>query len=234
MKPRQGSISDTVYLITILALAGAAAFVAYYLYIYSPPSRLDSQLEITARPVTGSNEASAGFRIQYTFTPDELKRRLISEIVVPKPVSKARSPAIKPSTPPLSTRTETKIEEKSVASKATDLAKIPSSEPEGKTASRGEAGKIISSSVWVLNVISTEDPQKALRFVDMLQKTPYHVYTYKVEGKNESWYRVRVGFFFTFKEAEAAAALLVEKYQMPRAWILTPDPMEVAKYFRSD
>jgi len=70
--------------------------------------------------------------------------------------------------------------------------------------------------------------------VELLRETRYTVYTYKVEDEEESWYRVRVGFFPTHQEAEDAAALLVEKFQMPRAWILKPTPMETARYNKPD
>ncbi|MBW2141070.1 MAG: hypothetical protein JRG97_08355 [Deltaproteobacteria bacterium] len=40
-------------------------------------------LEILARPVT-EREKTAQPQIKYAFKPDELKKRLISEIVVPK------------------------------------------------------------------------------------------------------------------------------------------------------
>ena len=226
-------ISNTAYLIALLLFAAAAAALAYYLYIYLPAQAPEPLQEIEARPVTERNDKKATrFRITYTFTPDELKRRLISEIVVPHTVSNSYKPEIRPDKS--FDKLGEKAEGKPLKMAMTKSTESPSLGPGGKVSNSAESNASLLKPVWVLNVISTEDSQKAHHFVELLRETPYRVYTYKVEGEKSSWYRVRVGFFSTFQEAEAAAALLVKKYQMPRAWILNPDPMEVKKYHTPD
>jgi len=210
MKHSKRKISNAGYLIALLVLAAAAAAAAYYLYFYIPPLEPGPQDEILARPVT-EREKTAQPQIKYAFKPDELKKRLISEIVVPKTTTELR--------PEAKTVTPTPVSKQARKEKASaDTSNV-----------KGDSGQ-----VWALNVISTEDPQKARQFVELLRETRYTVYTYKVEDEKESWYRVRVGFFPTHQEAEDAAALLVEKFQMPRAWILKPTPMETARYNKPD
>jgi len=229
---RRGRISTPAYLAVLLVLAGAAAAAAFYLYFYLPSAGLESELEITARAVALPRTAPIQSRVKYTFSSDELKRRLISEIVVPKRASRPKA-APKP-TPPLLPLPPLGRPQAKLTPPTVPMLKIPpDSEPEAKPSPGPESGERSPAPVWVLNVISTEMPEKARRFVEILQKTSYRVYSYRVEGEKASWYRVRVGFFSTRQEAEAAAAFLVKEYQMPQAWILTPAPMEVARYFRN-
>jgi len=95
-----------------------------------------------------------------------------------------------------------------------------------------ESEKAFPGSIWVLNVISTREPEKAKYIQDMLIKSPYKVYTYKVEAQGNSWYRVRVGFFKTHLEAKKACDFLTEHFQTPEAWIVTAGPLEIDQYYK--
>ena len=83
-----------------------------------------------------------------------------------------------------------------------------------------------------MNIISTRKPEKAKRIHDILVKSPYRVYTYKVEAQGSSWYRVRVGFFQTYAEAKTAGEFIARHFQMPEAWIVTAGPLEMNQYYR--
>ena len=85
-------------------------------------------------------------------------------------------------------------------------------------------------STWVLNVISTRDPEKARNIHELLAKSPYRIYTYKVEAQGSAWYRVRVGFFQSYSEAKKASEFLIKQFQMPEAWIVTAGPLELEQY----
>ncbi len=80
---------------------------------------------------------------------------------------------------------------------------------------------------WVLNVLSTRDPEKARNIHELLAQSPYRIYTYKVETQGNTWYRVRVGFFQSFSEAKKASEFLMKQFRMPEAWIVTAGPLEL-------
>jgi cell division septation protein DedD len=100
-----------------------------------------------------------------------------------------------------------------------------------ETADDAEFEQELSGSTWVLNIISTREPEKAKRIHDILAKSPYRVYTYKVEAQGSSWYRVRVGFFQTYSEAKTACEFIARHFQMPEAWIVTAGPLEMDQYY---
>ncbi len=88
----------------------------------------------------------------------------------------------------------------------------------------------ISGSNWVLNIISTKDPEKARNIQELLTESPYRIYTYKVEAQDSAWYRVRVGFFQSYSEAKKASEFLIKQFRMPEAWIVTAGPLELEQY----
>lgn len=92
---------------------------------------------------------------------------------------------------------------------------------------------ILSGSTWVLNIISTRNPEKARNIHELLAKSPYRIYTYKVEAQGSTWYRVRVGFFQSYVEAKKASEFLTKQFQMPEAWIVTAGPLELEQYSSS-
>jgi len=94
-----------------------------------------------------------------------------------------------------------------------------------------ESEKELPGSAWVLNIISTREKEKAERIHNILTKSPYRVYTYKVEAQGSRWYRVRVGFFDTYAEAKTASEFIVRHFQMPEAWIVTAGPLEMDQYY---
>ncbi len=90
---------------------------------------------------------------------------------------------------------------------------------------------VLSGSTWVLNVISTRDPEKARNIHELLARSPYRIYTYKIEAQGNTWYRVRVGFFQSYSEAKKASEFLIKQFQMPEAWIVTAGPLELEQYY---
>jgi len=104
-------------------------------------------------------------------------------------------------------------------------------EDEIEAAHDEESEKAFHGSIWVLNVISTREPEKAKYIHEMLINSPYKVYTYKVEAQGNSWYRVRVGFFKTHLEAKKACDVLTKHFQTPEAWIVTAGPLEIDQYY---
>ena len=88
----------------------------------------------------------------------------------------------------------------------------------------------LPGSTWVLNVISSRDPEKARNIHELLAKSPYRIYTYKVEAQGNTWYRVRVGFFQSYSEAKKASEFLTKQFRMPEAWIVTAGPLELEQY----
>lgn len=111
--------------------------------------------------------------------------------------------------------------------------KIPNRSKQGERLPPAESTDlkaILPGSIWVLNIISTRNPEKARNIHELLAKSPYRIYTYKVEAQGSTWYRVRVGFFQSYAEAKKASEFLTKQFQMPEAWIVTAGPLELEQY----
>lgn len=111
--------------------------------------------------------------------------------------------------------------------------KIPDRSKQGERLPPAESTDlkaILTGSTWVLNIISTRNPEKARNIHELLAKSPYRIYTYKVEAQGSTWYRVRVGFFQSYAEAKKASEFLTKQFQMPEAWIVTAGPLELEQY----
>lgn len=93
-------------------------------------------------------------------------------------------------------------------------------------ASKPKAGRI-----WVVNALSTQDPEKARQLLDSFMSLPYRVYAYQTEIRGQNWYRIRVGFFETEEEARVIGEQLSKKYQLPPPWLVRPGKKELDKYY---
>ncbi len=96
-----------------------------------------------------------------------------------------------------------------------------------------EAAPVAISQLWVVNISSTPDDSESLNILRrvMASDTGGQVYTYKttVDGKEQN--RIRVGFFESREEAEAAGQKLHEAHKLPaEPWAVQPTEEEVARY----
>jgi cell division septation protein DedD len=116
-------------------------------------------------------------------------------------------------------------------------AEVAEAGPEEVASVNPEAGQVADTNVprgkfWVINAMSTQEPEKAARTIASLQKTPHMVYQYEAEVKGQKWLRVRVGFFKDREEAERTGLQLAKEFDLPEPWIVTPGPLELAQYYK--
>ena len=83
---------------------------------------------------------------------------------------------------------------------------------------------------WAINVLSTQDLDKADRLIKALADTPYQVYAYETVVKGALWHRIRVGFFRSRAEAQAVGDKLAAEHHLPEPWIVRPTQEERDKY----
>ncbi|MEW5721850.1 MAG: SPOR domain-containing protein [Thermodesulfobacteriota bacterium] len=91
-------------------------------------------------------------------------------------------------------------------------------------------GSSDQAKVYVVNVLSTQEPEKASTVLDKLSKAGYKVYQYETEVNGRKWLRVRLGFFASKDEAEKVGRKLAAEHNLPEPWIVTPGPQELARF----
>ena len=81
---------------------------------------------------------------------------------------------------------------------------------------------------YVINAASFSGRTKALKFKSRLLKQGFNAYITVAVVKGKTWYRVRIGFYATKKDADRAAKRLTLKEASP--WISKVSKREVLKY----
>jgi hypothetical protein len=109
----------------------------------------------------------------------------------------------------------------------------PSRDPKPSGKAFTEKSNIVMGSnkgAYVINALSTQDPDKTRELLDALISLPHTVYAYRTKVKGKDWYRIRVGFFPTHGEAERVGLEIAAEHGLPSPWIVKPGPQELKKY----
>jgi cell division septation protein DedD len=89
------------------------------------------------------------------------------------------------------------------------------------------------SDKWVVNISSTPDAAESLRFLSALmgQDVGGKVYASEAVLEGRIQHRIRVGFFDTKEEAEAAGLKIKERFRLyATPWAVRPSKEEENKY----
>lgn len=235
MKHRDGK-STAAYLLLMLFLAAAATATTYFLYL-RPHAGDKTGLEVAAKIDRNSNALKTHPRLKHKLSPQEQK--VIAKPATPKAeleVEKLLETETKADQPQASSlETQEALETQPsppagpapLTEKAKKSALQETAAPKEKAAFPPKKGP-----VWVINVLSTQDGDKALDILDSLMNLPYQVYSYQKKIKGRNWYRIRVGFFFSREDAERVGRRLAREHHLPSPWIVKPSYSEAAKYYQ--
>ncbi len=128
---------------------------------------------------------------------------------------------------------EAKAEEPAVADPppAVESAAAPSAAEAGEAAPAAAPAPI--SNLWVVNISSTPDASESLKILTkvMASEAGGQVYAYETTVDGKQQHRIRVGFFASRAEAEAAGQALKEAHKLSAApWAVQPTEEEVTRY----
>jgi len=246
MKSRTG-ISTFEYLLVLIGLTAAAAAAVYFLYL-RPPSDREAGREIAVQKTAPAPRPQP--RLTHHLTPEEQKAREMAAVLS----ESAKASDSRPSAPvetSLSAQPSGAEPAPSAAGEAEKGSPPDSAQTEATLSGAAETGTPVVSKptaavpapekevlpskakiVWVINVLSTLDEDRALRLMDALMKLPYHVYSYQKEIKGQNWYRIRVGFFDSRAEAERVGVKLARDHHLPPPWIVKPGSTEIHRYYQ--
>ena len=234
MKNRAGK-STAAYLLLMLFLAVAVTATTYFLYL-RPHAGDKTGLEVAAKIDLNSSALKTHPRLKHKLSPKEQKA--IAKLATPKAELKEPSGTkTKADQPQAASLPETQEALDTQSPPAASSA--PQTEKEEKTAPQETTGLKEKAAfpsrggpVWVINVLSTQDGDKALDTLNSLINLPYQVYSYQKKIKGRNWYRIRVGFFFSRKEAERVGRQLTREHGLPPPWIVKPSHSEAVKYYQ--
>lgn len=90
----------------------------------------------------------------------------------------------------------------------------------------------VSVKNWVVNVVSTPSKSDAAKFLERLRKGGYQGYITEFNYKNKLWYRVRVGFYSSKKEAGRVGEKISNKYLLKSYWAVKASDSEIMAHIR--
>jgi uncharacterized protein involved in exopolysaccharide biosynthesis len=90
----------------------------------------------------------------------------------------------------------------------------------------------IMKTPWVINMSSVSSKRSAIHLLDTLTKDGYNAYITRFKHKDKLWYRVRIGFFPTKKDAWIRGEDLSGKYFLHDFWIARASRGEILKNTR--
>ena len=83
-----------------------------------------------------------------------------------------------------------------------------------------------ASKPFAINVASFANLPEAQSLAGVLKKAGYNSYITPFSKDDVQWQRVRVGFFATRAEAQAAGKAIQTKFRVESPWIVKPEPSE--------
>ena len=89
---------------------------------------------------------------------------------------------------------------------------------------------MIGNKFWVVNVFSSQDPEKVAMHAISLIKNGYHAYIASAEVKGKKWIRLRVGFYGDKSDALSEKKKIMAFLQINDMWIDRMDQNELVKF----
>ncbi|OGQ51737.1 MAG: hypothetical protein A3J24_13345 [Deltaproteobacteria bacterium RIFCSPLOWO2_02_FULL_53_8] len=83
---------------------------------------------------------------------------------------------------------------------------------------------------WAVNLTSYLVSEEAYHEAGNLKAAGYNAYVTEVTVRGKQYYRLRVGFFATKKEAAAQAALITKEFKTEDAWVVKASEAEAASH----
>ncbi|MBI3753902.1 MAG: SPOR domain-containing protein [Deltaproteobacteria bacterium] len=83
---------------------------------------------------------------------------------------------------------------------------------------------------WAVHVASYTSKEEALAMVKQLRQDNYNAYMTEFNLKGKQWYRVRVGFYASEREAKAEGKKISDRHHMNGIWTVKPAKKEIMSH----
>lgn len=165
--------------------------------------------------------------------PEKIVKRI--KIEAPPPDAKEVMPAQedKASAKPVEVKPEIKKQEEIKKEEIKTAAKevIPEKkEIVKKDKQKPVADKKMAYKPWAVHVASYVSKEEALSMVKKLKQDKYKAYMTEFSMSGKQWYRVRVGFYASYREAKAAGQKISGSYSISSVWPVKPKKNEITRH----
>ncbi|MEK7829241.1 MAG: SPOR domain-containing protein, partial [Deltaproteobacteria bacterium] len=84
--------------------------------------------------------------------------------------------------------------------------------------------------LWAVHVASYVSKEEALSVVKRLKQDNYNAYMTEFAMKGKYWYRVRIGFYASDREAKAVVQKISDSHSISGAWTVKPKKKEITSH----
>ena len=201
----------TIILLIVLVVIGGVA--AYFLFFgdvgmapFPEPEKIAKRIKIEAPPPTDAKEEAAK-------SPD---------VQTPAPEPVQVSPVEQGAAKPVEVKPEIKTAAKEVVPEKKEGVKKDKQKP--------VAGKKMAYRLWAMHIASYVSKEEALSMVKRLKQDNYNAYMTEFDLKGKHWYRVRVGFYASDREAKAIGQKISGSYSISGIWTVKPNKKEIMSH----
>ncbi len=198
----------TIILLAALVVIGGAA-AAYFLFFgdvgmapSSEPEKIAKRIKIEAPPPAPEAKKEAA------------------------PLAGVQTPAQAPE--PVEVKPEIKKKEK-IKTAVKEV--VPEKKEEiKKEKQRPAADKKMAYKLWAMHVASYVSKEEALSMLKRLKQDNYNAYMTEFDLKGKHWYRVRIGFYASDREAKAIGQKISGSYSISGIWTVKPNKKEIMNH----
>lgn len=218
-----------IILIVILVVIGGGA-AAYFLYFkdiigvpLQEPEKVAKRMkiEIPAPPPVEKKEAPSSISVQPQAPPS-----------VPAQVPPAKQEIVKsvPVQPETAKKEEIKpiVEKKPITQEAAPEKKIAVKKEKPKTPAKKNAVYAeVKHKPWAVHIASYTSMGEAQTIVKKLKQDNYNAYVTEFNLKGRQWFRVRIGFYASEKDAKEVGRKISSSYNISGIWTVKPMKKEI-------
>jgi len=200
-----------ILLAALVVIGGAAAYFLFFKY---------SGIMTAPEP----EKVAKRMKIEVP-SPPEVKK----EITIPAGVQTQTQPPVEQgAAKPVEVKPEIKKTEKI----KTAAKEVVPEKKEGvkKGKQKPVAGKKMAYRLWAMHIASYVSKEEALSMVKRLKQDNYNAYMTEFDMKGKHWYRVRVGFYASDREAKAIGQKISGSYSISGIWTVKPKKKEITSH----
>lgn len=203
----------TIILLAALVVIGGAA-AAYFLFFK------DSGIVQTPEP----EKVAKRMKIEVPSLPEVKKEEAIPAGAQTQPQPPTEQGVAKPVEvkPEIKKKEEIKTAAKEVVPEKKEVVKKDKQKP--------VAGKKMAYKLWAMHVASYVSKEEALSMVKRLKQDNYNAYMTEFVLSRRHWYRVRVGFYASDREAKAVGRKISGSYSISGIWTVKPNKKEITSH----
>ncbi|MBI5598670.1 MAG: SPOR domain-containing protein [Deltaproteobacteria bacterium] len=240
MKQSSSTGEKKLFLLVVILLIVGGGVLLFYLFkagktprsgehkIVSARVKIETVMETTGVPTTTPSVTTNTPSVT-TNTPSSTANQPSSTAVKPVVEEKpSKRPLVKPSEKPV-TKAAEKPADKAVAKPVEKTIKQTAQARTTSTAGT-PAKKPVRYKPWAVHIASVASKKEAAELKSAVAGKGYKVYVTDFNKEGLKWYRVRVGFYSTRKDAQKAASSLAKQFENIDAWPVMPSKDEVRRH----